>query len=87
MGSQDTHRETGPQTAADALARAAELKQQADTADREAGQYVSDETRQEITRLKDHARQLRREERREESRQAAVAIDAMRSSRHGGDAA
>ncbi|MGX1120678.1 hypothetical protein RKD37_006041 [Streptomyces ambofaciens] len=86
MGSQDQHRESEPQTAADALARAAELRDQADAADREAGRYVSDQTRQEISRLEGRALEIRREERREQSRKDAAAIDAMRTSR-GGDAA
>ncbi|MCZ9341907.1 hypothetical protein NGM37_29515, partial [Streptomyces sp. TRM76130] len=88
---QDQQRETEPQTAADALARAAELTQRADAADREAGRCDSYDTRQEIARLKDHAHQLRRAERREKARQDAAAIDAMRRQRHpsmgGGDAA
>ncbi|MGA5108697.1 hypothetical protein [Streptomyces pseudogriseolus] len=92
MGSQDQHRETGPQTAADALARAAQLRDQADAADREAGRYASAELREEISTLKQRARLLAREERREQSARDAAAIDAMVSRRRadrgfGGDAA
>ncbi|MEV5918947.1 hypothetical protein [Streptomyces sp. NRRL F-5527] len=92
MGSQDQHRETEPQTAADALARAAELRDRADAADRTAGHYASHELREEASHLTQRARQLAREERREKSRQDAAAIDAMVSRRRsergfGGDAA
>ncbi|MEU9641512.1 hypothetical protein [Streptomyces sp. NPDC048188] len=92
MGSQDQHRESEPQTAADALARAAELRDQADAADREAGHYASAELREEVSTLTQRARLLAREERREQSRQDATAIDAMVARRRadrglGGDAA
>ncbi|MEU0219421.1 hypothetical protein ABZ281_31930 [Streptomyces sp. NPDC006265] len=78
MGSQDQHHENEPQTATEALERAAALTQQADTADREAGRYASHDLREQISTLKTRAADLRKQERKQQSKRDAVAIGAHR---------
>lgn len=74
MGSQDQHRPTEPKTAAEAREQAAALKEQADAADRDAGHQVSHELHEQIRALKQTARDLDRQERREKSRRDAASI-------------
>lgn len=92
MGSQDQHRETGPQTASEARAKAAELEQSADALARESGAEPAADLRRQAQEMRSRAAQLAREERREKSARDAAAIDAMVSRRRaergfGGDAA
>ncbi|WP_108986959.1 hypothetical protein [Streptomyces coelicoflavus] len=90
MGSQDQHRQNEPQTSAEAYAKAAELKQQADAAD----QDDAFDIRQQAADMRRHADDLKRQERRAKNRadseKVEAALTVRRASRlHpiGGDAA
>lgn len=78
MGSQDQHRQTEPQTAADALAKASELEQAADTLAREFAAEPAAELRRQAQEMRSRAAALQRHERRQKTKQDAVQVDAHR---------
>jgi hypothetical protein len=78
MGSQDQHRETGPQTAADALAKATELEQSADALARESGAEPAADLRRQAQEMRSRAAALQRHERQQKTKQDAVRVEAHR---------